>query len=397
MDKREVSVGYFEPTPEMEMNLAKVMRSGRVSYGPFSKALEKEFSELHLAEFGVLSASGTDSLKVALHALKIREGWNDGDEVIVPATTFVATINVVEQLGLEPVLVDVEEDFYCIDPWRARKAITAKTRCILPVNLLGQAANLYWIEEIAMDNALCIVEDSCEAMFVSHSDWPVGSWGDVGAFSFYMAHLITAGVGGISITSDDDLAEIMRSLVNHGRSPVYISIDDDDGLEGDDLVEMIKQRYAFVHPGYSSRITELQAAIALPQLRNYQDMMARRYAVASRLTAGLSKHAGSLQLPAEREQGQHAYMMYGIKMKDGVSKWPLMKYLEENGIETRELLPIVNQRMYVDLVSEARKRDNILDVSKDLIETGFYIGSHQGMTDDDADYVCEVVDEFFGQ
>jgi len=395
MKKREVGVGFFESTPEMVSNLTSVLRSGRISYGPYSKALEKQFAALHDSDYGVLSASGTDSLRVALHALMIVHDWQPGSEVIVPATTFVATINVVSQLGLAPVLVDVEPDYYCMDVKAAANAVNRDTVAILPVNLLGQAADLYWLQEIAFDNNLCMVEDSCEAMFVNHDGASVGTWGDVGAFSFYMAHLITAGVGGISITSDEELADIMRSLVNHGRSPVYTSIDDDDGLTGDELVEMIRKRYAFIHPGYSSRITELQAAIALPQIHNYPDMMARRYAVASRLTAGLSKHARRLQLPAEREAGEHAYMMYGLKTLKGESKWPLMKHLEENGIETREMLPIVNQRMYAPLVATAIKRGENLDVSKDLIKTGFYIGCHQGMSDEDVDYVCEVVDDFY--
>jgi len=346
-------------------------------------------------DYAVLSASGTDSLRVALHALKLRYGWPDGSEVIVPATTFVATINVVWQLGLMPVLVDVEDDHFCIDVQEVQRAITADTVAVIPVNLLGQAANLSDLEYISEVYDLSVVEDSCEAMFVRHMGDPVGCWSDIAAFSLYMAHLITAGVGGISITRDKDLADEMRSLVNHGRKPVYISIDDDDGLEDEALEEMIRARYAFIEPGYSSRITELQAAIALPQLRDYEDMLARRYAVASRLTAGLRQHVGSLQLPAEREQGEHAYMMYAIRMRDGVDKWPLMLHLEKNGIETRELLPIVNQSMYMGLVQQAEREYSDLPVSWDLIRTGFYIGCHQGMSDADADYVCEVIDEFF--
>lgn len=398
MDKRRVSLGYFEPTYEMLAMIEYVIRSGRISYGPLSMELEKRFADLHQCDFGVLSASGTDSLRVALHALMVQHGWAHGDEVIVPATTFVASINVIDQLGLEPVLVDVEPDMYCLDPERVEAAITSDTVAIMPVNLLGQPANLSEIHAASLFNKsyVAVVEDSCESMFVKHGGISVGGWGDVGVFSFYMAHLITAGVGGIAITDDHRLAEIMRSLVNHGRSPKYISIDDDDDLEGDALASMIRQRYAFQYPGYSSRITELQAALALAQLDTYEDMLARRQAVASVLTRGLSRHSERLQLPVEREPGEHAYMMYGIKMRGDEDKWPLLKYLEEHGIETREMLPIVNQAMYSGLVSEAHFRGNNLDVSKNLIKTGFYIGCHQGMSDSDAEYVCEVVDDFFG-
>jgi dTDP-4-amino-4,6-dideoxygalactose transaminase len=392
---RQISVGCFEPTATILEYVTDVVGSGRLSYGPYSKALEEEFAYIHDSRYGVLSASGTDSLRAALHALKIRYGWVDGSEVIVPATTFVATINIVWQLGLKPVLVDVENDHFCIDVQMVQQAITTDTVAIIPVNLLGQPANLSDLEYISEVYDLSVVEDSCETMFVRHMGEPVGTWSDIGVFSFYMAHLITAGVGGIAITQDQDLAEEMRSLVNHGRVPVYTSIDDDDGLTGDALEKMIRSRYEFISPGYSSRITELQAAVALPQLLNYEDMLARRYAIASRLTAGLGRHAHRLQLPAEREQGEHAYMMYALRLLDGVDKWPLMLHLEKNGIETRELLPIVNQPMYAGLVQQAEEEYNNLAVSKDLIKTAFYIGCHQGMTDADADYVCEVVDDFF--
>lgn len=398
MKSRSVTLGHFESTYEMLSMTEDVLRSGRISYGPLSMELEERFADLHQCDFGVLSASGTDSLRAALHALMIQRGWNYGDEVIVPATTFVASVNVIDQVGLEPVLVDVEPDMYCLDPEKAEAAITGDTVAIMPVNLLGQPANLSEIHMVSLYTAkdAVVIEDSCESMFVKHGGISVGAWGEVGVFSFYMAHLITAGVGGIAITDDYELAETIRSLVNHGRSPKYISIDDDDELEGDALASMIRQRYAFRYQGYSSRITELQAALALAQLDTYEDMLARRQAIAGMLTRGLSKHSERLQLPVEREQGEHAYMMYGIKMRGGRNKWPLLKRLEENGIETREMLPIVNQRMYVDLVSEAAKRENDLSVSLDLIKTGFYIGCHQGMSDEDAEYVCEVVDDFFG-
>ena len=391
MKERRIGVGYFEATDEMRILTNEVLDSGRISYGPLCEALEHEFAAIHGKEFAAVSASGTDSLRVALHAMKIKYRWNDDAEVIVPATTFVATVNVVTQLGLKPVFVDIEPEFYCLDPLGLLRAITGETIAIIPVNLLGQSANMWTILDIAHEEDLLVLEDSCEAMFVKHMGLPVGSWGDASAYSFYMAHLITAGVGGISLTDDGDLYELMRSLLNHGRKPVYVSIDDDDGLSGDALHRMVVDRFTFLYPGYSSRMTELQAAIALPQLRNYEAMLARRQAVASRLTAGLSKHNLRLQLPAEREKGEHSYMMYGIKMRHG-SKWPLVMHLEEYGIETRDILPLVNQSMYSQY-ADSRP----LLVARNLIDTGFYIGSHQGMSDDDVDYICEVVDRFFRQ
>lgn len=396
MGERKVSVGHFEATDDMRDLARSVLDTGRVSYGPLCRKLESDFAEIHGTKHAVVSASGTDSLRAGLHALKIKRGWPDGAGVIVPATTFVATVNIVTQVGLRPILVDVEPDYYCIDVGTTVSEAWVKAFdpvAIIPVNLLGQAADLSMVAEISEYYRLDVMEDSAEAMFVNHKGRPVGSWGSVAGFSFYMAHLITAGVGGIATTNDDELATIMRSLLNHGREPSYISIDDDDGLGGSELAKMIGSRFLFLHPGYSSRMTELQAALALPQLDSWESMLASRRAVASKLTAGLSKHADRLQLPAEREPGEHSYMMYGIKLRGGESKLPLVIHLERNGIETRDILPLVNQPIFRQWHSGDPRND--FPISWDLYETGFYIGCHQGMDDEDIAHVCSVVDDFF--
>jgi dTDP-4-amino-4,6-dideoxygalactose transaminase len=392
MKKRTVSVGHFETTQEMRERVEDVLSSGRISYGPLCKELEERFAGIHGADYGIASASGTDALRAGLHAMKIFHNWRDGAEVIVPATTFVATINIVTQLGLTPVFVDVDDRHYCMDPDMVESRITKKTVALLPVNLLGQPAPLDALDKIAWENSLVMMEDSAETMFVWHEGAPVGSWGEVAGFSFYMAHLITAGVGGITITNDRKIADIVRSLINHGRQPTYISIDDDDGLEGDALEAMVRTRFNFLYPGYSSRMTELQAALAIPQLNNWQSMLASRQAVARKLTAGLSKH-WQLILPSERESGEHAYMMYGIQMSGGLDKMPLVMHLEKNGIETRDLLPLISQPIFKDwFVGDPTRA---FPVSSELIKTSFYIGSHQGMTGDDVDYVIRVIDDFF--
>lgn len=398
MTPREVSVGHFETTDEMRELVNLALDNGRVSYGPISKQFEEKFADIHQVKHAILSASGTDALRAGLHALKIYYDWPDGAEVIVPATTFVATVNIVTQIGLKPVFVDVDDRFYCMDQSLVEDALTENTVAILPVNLLGQAADLSGLDVIAENNGIVMMEDSAEAMFINHLEWPVGSWGEVAGFSLYMAHLIASGVGGVTTTDNTDIAEIVRSLLNHGREPMYISIDDDDGLKGDALRTMVENRFRFIYPGYSSRITELQAAIALPQLHNYKEMLARRQAVASQLTAGLSKHA-RLQLPAEREPGEHSFMMYGIRMAGHEPKMPLVMHLEENGIETRDILPLLGQPIFEDWYDYASGGKpsvwQAFPVSASLVHSGFYIGCHPGITEDDVAYVCEVVDDFF--
>ncbi len=384
-----VNVGVYETDKKARQLIDRALTTGRISYGPLCKELERSISDIHGTRHGILSASGTDSLRAALHAMKIAHEWEDGDEIITSATTFVATVNIILQVGLTPVLVDVIGDHWTMNPYEIEGKITSKTRAIIPVNLLGQAAELAHIVDIAQNNDLKVVEDSCESMFVLHHGTPVGSWGDIGCFSFYMAHLITAGVGGMAITDNDEYADIMRSLLNHGRDTVYISMDDDEDLTGKELEAVVERRFRFVTPGYSSRMTELQAALAIAQLDNWPTMIRERNKVAGMLTARLRKHS-QLRLPYVGDNNSHSWMMYGIVLEEG-SKWPLVTHLEENGIETRELLPLLDQPVYRGLFD---KRE--FPVSAYLLESGFYIGCHQGMSKSDVEYIGEVVDYFYG-
>lgn len=387
---REIEVGFYMPDFKTLRLTNEAINTGRISYGPMCKNLESKIAALHSAAYGVVSASGTDSLRAALHAMKIINGWQDGDEVITAATTFVATVNIILQVGLKPVLVDVIGDHWTMNPYELEAKITDRTKAIIPVNLLGQAAPLWNILDIAQEYDLRVIEDSCEAMFVKHHNRPVGSWGDIGCFSFYMAHLVTAGVGGIAITDDHELEDVMRSLLNHGRDSIYMSIDDDDGLVGGDLYEVVGRRFRFVNPGYSSRMTELQAAIALPQVDDWSWMLGKRNWVASALTERLSKHKKHLRLPYAMKDNEHSWMMYAIAVEDG-NKWPLVQHLEDNGVQTRDLLPILNQPVYRGLFNAEE-----YPVSNWLLGAGFYIGCHQGMDADDVDYIGELVDYYYG-
>lgn len=378
-----IEVGFYETTPEIRYHIHKALDSGRISYGPICKKLEEEFAAAHECKYAVLSASGTDSLRAALHAMKILHNWRDGDEVIIPATTFVATANIVLQLGLKPVFVDVEDRTYCINTELIERAITDRTRAIIPVNLLGQPADLSTVMEIANRHNLMVVEDSCEAMFVKHNGRPVGSWGHIGCFSFYMAHLVTAGVGGVATTNDAVYADLMRSLLNHGRDTVYVSIDDDNNLDSTELFNVMMRRFRFLHPGYSSRMTELQAALALPQVQKRQEMLEKRRFIASQLTSRLGRFGEYIQLPVVGNGNEHSWMMYGIKTK-GFDCGFLRFHLESEGIETRDLLPLIDQPIYAGLVET---NPDCYPVAKELLSQGFYIGSHQGMTEQDCEYV----------
>lgn len=388
---KQIGVGTFTVTAAMRNMVNAVLNSGRISYGPMSRELEYRFARLHGCEHGVLSNSGTSSLQVALQALKELHGWRDGDEVIVPALTFVATVNIVLHNRLTPVLVDVDPDYYELDPDQIARAMTPRTRAIIPVHLFGQPCDMTAISAIAARFGLNVIEDSCECMFVAHASRAAGAWGDVGCFSTYVAHLLTTGVGGIGTTNNPDLAALMRSLVNHGRDGIYISIDDDDGLSGAARREVISRRFHFERIGHSFRITELEAALGLAQLDDWGAMIAARQANAWYLSERLRPYADRLQLPAERPNTGHAYMMYPLVLRHE-DKAALCEHLEARGIETREMLPLTNQPCYQRLF-----REEDYPVAWWINRSGFYVGCHQDLTAADLDEVAGAIGDYFTQ
>lgn len=392
-----IGVGTFTTTPKMRELVNRVLDSERISYGPMSRELEQRFAALHGCDYGVLSNSGTSSLQVALQAMKEIHGWKDGDEVIVPAVTFVATANIVLHNRMKPVLVDVDPIHYGINPGEIEHAITSRTRAVIPVHLFGQPCDMVGVDGV-LNGRLGVIEDSCECMFVRQKTLcddgemhykQVGSLGDIGCFSFYVAHLLTAGVGGIGITQSPIYAQKMRSLVNHGRDGIYISIDDDKDTETEKKQEIISRRFRFESIGHSFRITELESAIALAQLDDWEQMVAARQYNAYRLTEGLKQWEHRLQLPSERPGSGHAYMMYPVVLRDE-PKIGLVTYLEERGIETRDMLPLTNQPVYRGMFNE-----DDYPVAKWINESGFYVASHQDLTEDEIDRIIETFSAWF--
>jgi dTDP-4-amino-4,6-dideoxygalactose transaminase len=386
---RQVTTGTFRSTPEMEALVIEVLQSGRISYGQNSKRFEREFAALHDCKYGVLSNSGTSSLHVAVQALKETFCWKDGDEVIVPASTFVATVNVVLHNNLKPVFVDIEALTYGMDPDLIERAITPRTRCVIPVHLYGQSCRMMDILNVAALHDLLIIEDSCEAAFVRHHGMSVGSMGLIGCFSTYNAHLITTGVGGLCTTNEDFLAAKIRSLVNHGLDIAELNTD-----------EWFSPRpnpgrsFRFTHAGHSYRITEMEAAIGLAQLDTHQEMLAARRRNAKHLTArltGLNAHCGAkLTLPQVGEGNDHAWMMYPIVLDpEHMPKTEFTAYLNSAGVETRDMMPITNQPIYRGMVDP-----DAFPISRWTNDCGIYIGCHQDLQPSDIEYVAQVFEDW---
>lgn len=388
---KKVNVGTLNISDKAKEYVNQALDANRLSYGPFLKKFETKFAEKHEACFAQVSNSGTSSLLIALQALKEFHGWNDEDEVIVPAVTFVATPNVVIHNKMQPVFVDVEPNYYEIDPAKIEEKITPKTRAIMVVHLFGQPCDMSPIWDLAQKYNLKIIEDSCETMFARYKGKMVGTLGDIGCFSTYVAHLLTTGVGGLSVTNNPDYAVIMRSLLNHGRDSIYISIDDDDNLTGEQLKEVIGKRFSFVSIGHSFRLTELEGALGVAQMEELEGIVAQRRKNAAYLIKGLKKLEDVLQLPKTRLDTEHSFMMFPIVLKKE-KKIDCVNFLEQQGIETRDMLPLINQPIYKKMF-KIKKGD--YPIADWINENGFYIGCHQDLIQEDLDYMIGTIKKYF--
>jgi dTDP-4-amino-4,6-dideoxygalactose transaminase len=393
MKKASVSVGCLTLTKKTEQNIKQVLKSDRLSYGPFIQEFERRFSRDHGVPFGVMVNSGTSALQIAVACLAETGKWNSGDEIIVPAITFVATSNVVMQQGFKPVFVDVDPRTYNIDPSKIEARITSRTKAIMVVHLFGQPAEMDPILKIAKKHKLKIIEDSCEAMYTDYKNKSVGSFGDIACFSTYIAHLIVTGVGGIAITKNKRYSEILRSLANHGRDGIYINIDDDNGKSRKKFRQIISRRFRFIRNGYSYRVTEFEGALGCAQLDIANKILAARQKNAAYLLKKLRPLEPWIQLPWHPEYSGHAFMMFPIVIRKGKArKTDVVNHLEERGIETREMLPLINQPFYKKLF---KLREKDYPVAEWINNFGFYIGCHQDMGRSELDYIVKTLMRYF--
>jgi dTDP-4-amino-4,6-dideoxygalactose transaminase len=263
-----------------------VLDSCRFVLGPEGQTLERELAALCGARLGVGTGSGTDALLLALKAV----GVVPGDEVITSAFSFVASGTTIVMAGATPVFVDVDPGTYNLDPARMERAITPRTRAIVPVHLYGQPAKMDAICDLARAHGLAVVGDAAQAVGAAYGGRPVAAWGDVSILSFYPTkNLGGCGDGGMVLTTRDDVAERVRLLRDHGAP----------------------RRYTHVELGGCSRLDELQAALLRVKLRRLPQWNERRRAIAAHYSAAL---AGlPLGLPIEQAPAHHIYHQYTVR------------------------------------------------------------------------------------
>jgi dTDP-4-amino-4,6-dideoxygalactose transaminase len=245
--------------------------------------------------------------------------------------------------------------------------------------------------KIAQDYHLAVIEDSAECMFAEFNGRRVGSFGDVGCFSTYVAHFLVTGVGGLATTSNPELAVLMRSLMNHGRDSIYLSSTDDIGVTSDKLHEIVERRFRFVDFGHSFRATEMEAALGIGQLERHEEIVARRLSIATYFNQELEELQDSLQMPTCPSDRTHSYMLYGLVLK-AETKTGLVNYLEDLNVETRDMLPLINQPAYVRRFGNL---ENNYPIAKWINHNGFYVGCHSYMTDTEVEFTARAIKSYF--
>jgi dTDP-4-amino-4,6-dideoxygalactose transaminase len=395
MGVKRIEMADWKATRKQKRLVNEVLKSGRLTYGDKTRELERRFAELHGAKHALFTNSGTSALKISLHALKDRHGWKDGDEVIMPAVTFVATMNAILMNNLKPVLVDIDPTTVNIDPKLIEKAITKKTRAIMPVHLLGQPADMDAIMKIAKKHKLEVVEDSCETMFVNKLR------GTTACFSSYIAHLMVTGVGGFILTNDDRLATEMRSIMFHGRDESYLNIDDNDKT-GEERTEMIEKRFYFPRHGYSDRATELEAALGLGDLDNWQAMIKQRQDNAYYLANGIlpvtlryRKQLGLSEVVStwsvrSWDTTAHAFMFFPLYVPDRDN---LIHHLEYNGVHTRTMMPLTNQPIVKKHIKG--NLDKLYPNAAFVNKHGLLLPCHQYLKKRDLDRMVDLIGDFY--
>ena len=279
------------------------------SSGEYIHRFENEFSQYCDCNYGVAVSNGT----VALHLALIALGISKGDEVIVPDLTYAATINTVIHANATPVIVDVDEDSWCINPLEIEKAITPKTKAIVPVHVYGQACDMRAIMDIAKKYKLKVIEDCAEAHGAMFEGKKVGSFGDIGCFSFYGNKVITTGEGGMCVTRNKELDNKMRILRDHGMSKT--------------------KKYWHEVIGYNYRMTNLQAAIGLAQLERIEKIHKNRREYENNYKNCLSKDEFTFQ--SDFNNRRRITWLVSVLLDEKVKRDDYIKKLEKNGIDAR--------------------------------------------------------------
>lgn len=397
MTKYRVPFGTITITDAAKELITNALESKRISSGKLVREFEDKFAELLGVRETVALSSGTDADILALAVLH-DFGAVRGDEVIVPALSFVSTGGAVIHAGFTPVFVDVDRNTLNIDPERIEAAITPRTKAIMPVHLMGKPAEMNTINKIAKQHGLIVVEDAAEAHGALYYGKPAGSLADLGAFSTYVAHIITTGEGGLVSTDNEEYAEVVRSLRSHGRacSCKQCSLNITSGYcakrFGGGGEEDI--RFTFERIGYSCKMNELEAAIGIGAIEQYHSILKKRHDNLKYVLDRFDQFAPYLKTITEEPFEQIGPHAIPIIIQEGApfTRVEFTQYLEQNGVETRTL--------FNSMPTQCRGFNFLRYSYGDFPNAeyignyGIHIGCHQDLDIEDMQYVLDTISSF---
>ncbi len=347
---------------DLEESFQRVLQSSNYVLGPEGEMFERDFAVYCGADFCVGCGNGLDSLVLALRSLGVKEG----DEVILPSNTFIATALAVSRVGATPVFVEPDIRTYNIDPALIESAITDKTRAIIPVHLYGQPAQMDSIMAIANQNDLYVVEDAAQAHGAFYRGGRVGSFGDAAGFSFYPGKNLGAlGDAGCVVTNNEAIAEKARALSNYGSD----------------------YKYHHIYQGFNSRLDEIQAAFLRVKLRNLDEINEERRRVA-RIYLDEINNPG-IVLPEVIDGAVSVWHVFAIRC---AHRDKLGQYLNEKGIETGRHYPTPLHRQECYKNAILAERD--YPVADEISATELSLPMYYGISDEEIEYVVDAINGF---
>ncbi len=367
----KVPFGTVSLTDRSVELIQEALRSKWLTRGRFVQEFEERFAKLFGVKYAVAVSSGTDADAIAC-AVLYDYGAQRGDEVIIPALTFVATANAVLQAGLTPVFVDVDRHTLNINPDLIEKAITQKTRALMPVHLMGKPAEMDKIMAIAKKHNLIVIEDAAEAHGAEYKGKKIGSIGDMAAFSLYAAHIVTTIEGGIIITNDEKKAQAMQSLRNHG----------------------IVNKFEFQRIGFSAKMNEMEAAVGLGNIDIFQDILGKRrrnllYLI--NLFRDFQEFFITLHEQEHEKIGPHAFSII-LKENCPFTKDEFVQHIEQQGIDSRNLFSSIPTQC--PSYGFMGHKQGEFPEAEYCAGHGTHIGIHQDIELNQLDYVAQTVRDF---
>jgi perosamine synthetase len=346
---------------EMEYVVDCIQTSWISSQGPYVKKFEKSLADFHKSQNAITTSSGTTAIHLALAALDI----GPGDEVIVPDLTFAATINAVIYTGATPVIVDVDETSYNVTANHIKSAITKKTKAIIPVHLYGMPCDMPSIMKLAKDHDLFVIEDCAEALGATFADKLVGTYGDVGCFSFFGNKVVTTGEGGACITNNNQLATKMRKLRDHGMNR------DQKRLYYHDVI------------GFNYRLTNLQAAVGFAQMEKIDEILKQRDLIKKWYAEELD-NISSLQKQVDHGEEKSVCWLVSYTLKNKSAD--LIEKLRHHDIDARPFFYPLSQM-------PAYEKHKTIDtpITNKLSQCGFNLPTSLNLTKTDIKHICDKV------